>query len=150
MASGLSGPPVAGAPRSRQIKAMIVSKILSKQVHTGGFGQTFRTSALRSAGGYASAFWPFVLEDHEVMQRVFKYGRACYDFDLWCTPSNRRADRSTVDWTLTERLLYHATPFALKDWFFYSFLARRFSARGLGQMNLREKTWAPQETSAGN
>ena len=145
MAGNLSGPPITGAPRRRQIKTMIVSKILSRQAHTGGFGQTFRTAALRSAGGYASALWPFVLEDHEVMQRVFKHGRARFDFDLWCTPSNRRADRSKVDWTLAERLLYHATPFALKDWFFYSFLARRFSARGLGQANLREKTWAPEE-----
>jgi len=150
MAVNLSGPPTTGAPRRRQVKTMIVSKILSKQAHTGGFGQAFRTTALRSAGGYTSALWPFVLEDHEVMHRVFKHGRARHDFYLWCTPSNRRADRSKVDWTLTERLLYHVTPFALKDWFFYSFLARRFSARGLGQMNLRERNWAPGETNPVN
>jgi glycosyltransferase involved in cell wall biosynthesis len=147
MAGNLSGPPTTGAAWRRQIKTLIVSKILTTQAHTGGFGQTFRTAALRRAGGYASDLWPFVLEDHEVMQRVFKQGRAQFDFDLWCTPSNRRADRSKVDWTLAERLLYHATPFALKEWYFYSFLARRFSARGLCQMNLREKSWVPDETS---
>jgi len=141
MASNLAGPPTAGATRLRQIKTMIVSHLLGRQAHTGGFGQSFRAGSLRAAGGYAATFWPFVLEDHEVMQRVFKCGRARYDFDLWCTPSNRRTDRTNVDWTLSERLLYHFTPFALKDWFFYRVLARRFSARSLGHLNLREKTW---------
>jgi len=120
---------------------VIVSKILSKQVHTGGFGQAFRTTALRCAGGYSSALWPFMLEDHEVMHRVFKQGNSRYDFNLWCTPSNRRNDRTGVDWTLSEQLLYHATPFVLKDWFFYRFLAGRFGARGMHQVNLREKSW---------
>ena len=87
------------------------------------------------------ARWPYVLEDHEIMQRIFKLGTSRYDFDLWCTPSNRRSDRTSVNWTLGEQVLYHLTPFALKDWFFYSFLARRFAARKLSQLNLREKTW---------
>ncbi len=126
------------APR---VKAMIVSAILSRQTHTGGFGQSFRTSALRQAGGFSTSQWSFVLEDHEIMQRLFKIGRAKHVFDLWCTPSNRRADRANVNWNTGEQLLYHLTPFALKDWFFYRFLARRFTQRGLGNVNLREKTW---------
>lgn len=141
MAAGLPASPEAGAAWWRQLKTVAVARALSKQAHTGGFGQTFRTEALRKAGGFSTAQWPFVLEDHEVMQRVFKIGRARHDFDLWCIPSQRRADRSAVDWTLVERLLYHAVPYAFKDWFFYSFLARRFRQRNLDQLNLRQKTW---------
>lgn len=141
MATDLRAPPDTPQPRRRQLKTMVVAKLLSKQAHTGGFGHTFRTADLRKAGGFSSQLWPFVLEDHEVMQRIFKVGRARYDFDLWCIPSQRRSDRAGVNWTLWERLLYHAVPFALKDWFFYSFLRKRFAARNLGQLNLRRKTW---------
>ena len=141
MATDLRAAPREGAARRRQWKTQLVARLLSRQAHTGGFGQTFRTETLRKAGGFSAQLWPFVLEDHEVMQRVFKIGRARYDFDLWCIPSQRRSDRAGVNWTLWERALYHAVPFALKDWFFYSFLHRRFTARKLGQLNLREKTW---------
>ncbi len=124
-----------------RVKARVVSTILRRQTHTGGFGQSFRTSALRQAGGYSAQRWPFVLEDHEIMQRLFKVGRAKHAYNLWCVPSNRRSDRANVNWTLPEQLLYHLVPFALKDWFFYSFLAARFTKRGLANTNLREKTW---------
>lgn len=141
MASGLDAAPTAGRAKLKQIKTMVVARLLGKQAHTGGFGQAFRTEILRRAGGFSAQLWPFVLEDHEVMQRVFKYGRAHHDFDLWCIPSQRRSDRVGVNWTLWERALYHAVPFAFKDWFFYSFLRKRFAARKLGQINLRKKTW---------
>ncbi len=142
MASNLSGPPDRGSARRRQIKTMLVARLLGRQAHTGGFGQNFRTAALRQAGGFSTALWPFVLEDHEVMQRIFKIGRARYDFDLWCVPSNRRSDRTAVNWTLSEQLLYHLVPFGFKDWFFYSFLAGKFAQRKMDQTKLREKTWA--------
>jgi glycosyltransferase involved in cell wall biosynthesis len=129
------------AAQRKRTKVMTVSKLLSKQTHTGGFGQSFRTDVLRKAGGFSADLWPFVLEDHEVMQRVFKFGTSVYAPDLWCIPSSRRADRSGVGWTLSEQLLYHLTPFALKDWFFYSFLKQRFAARALDNIKLREKTW---------
>lgn len=129
------------AARRKRAKVMLVSRILSKQTHTGGFGQSFRTEVLRKAGGFSADLWPFVLEDHEVMQRVFKYGRSAYAPDLWCIPSNRRKDRSGVGWTKAEQLLYHATPFSLKDWFFYRFLANRFMARALDNTKLRRKDW---------
>ena len=141
MASNLSGAPDHGTAKRRQIKTMIVARLLSRQAHTGGFGQTFRTAALRKAGGYSAKLWPFVLEDHEVMQRVFKVGRSRYDFDLWCVTSGRRSDRTAVNWTTTEQLLYHLVPFGLKDWLFYSFLARRFTQRKMDQTKLRAKTW---------
>lgn len=129
------------AAQRKRAKVMTVSKILSKQTHTGGFGQSFRTEVLRKAGGFSARLWPYVLEDHEVMQRVFKFGRSVYAPDLWCIPSNRRKDRTSVGWTTAEQLLYHATPFALKDWFFYRFLASRFTARALDNIKLREKSW---------
>ncbi len=130
------------AARRKRAKVMAVSRILPRQTHTGGFGQSFRTEVLRQAGGFSAARWPYVLEDHEVMQRVFKYGRSVYAPDLWCIPSTRRKDRTGVGWTTAEQLLYHATPFALKDWFFYRFLARRFAARALDNTKLRQKSWA--------
>lgn len=133
------------AARRKRAKVMAVSRMLAKQTHTGGFGQSFRTGALRKAGGFSAEIWPFVLEDHEVMQRVFKFGRSVYAPDLWCIPSDRRADRRRVNWTLGERLLYHLTPFVLKDWFFYRFLARRFAGRALENTRLREKSWLSEQ-----
>lgn len=118
-----------------------VSRLWPQQTHTGGFGQTFRTAALVAAGGYAERHWPYVLMDHEIMQRVVKQGRVTYPYDLWCIPSDRRSDRRRVRWTLTERLLYHFTPAAAKDWYFYRFLGPRLKARRLSHLNLREKTW---------
>lgn len=130
------------AARRKRAKVMAVSRLLSKQTHTGGFGQSFRTDVLRKAGGFSAALWPFVLEDHEIMQRVFKFGASRYAPDLWCVPSPRRGDRSGVGWTLGEQALYHLTPFALKDWFFYRFLKKRFAARALDNSKLRQKSWA--------
>jgi glycosyltransferase involved in cell wall biosynthesis len=141
MASNLPGPPDQGVARRRQVKTMTVARLLSRQAHTGGFGQSFRIEALRKAGGYSAKLWPFVLEDHEVMQRVFKVGRARYDFDLWCVTSNRRNDRTAVNWTTFEQLLYHLVPFGLKDWLFYSYLTRKFAQRKMDQTKLRAKTW---------
>ncbi len=129
------------AAQRKRAKVMTVSRILSRQTHTGGFGQSFRTEVLRKAGGFSADIWPYVLEDHEVMQRVFKHGRSVYAPDLWCVPSTRRKDRTGVGWTTAEQLLYHLTPFALKDWFFYRFLARRFTARALDNTKLRQKSW---------
>ncbi|MFD1035233.1 glycosyltransferase family 2 protein [Sphingomonas hankookensis] len=125
----------------RAFYAGIVTKLLSKQTHTGGYGQAFRTSALMDAGGFSEAQWPYVLLDHEIMQRVMKLGRVVYPFNFWAKPSPRRSDRRRVRWTLTERLLYHTTPFAAKDWYFYRFLGPRLKARGITHLNLRDKPW---------
>jgi glycosyltransferase involved in cell wall biosynthesis len=130
----------AAALRKRR-HVQVASRLWPKQTHTGGYGQTFRTDALRAAGGYAERWWRYVLEDHEIMQRVVKRGRVVYPFDLWCVPSDRRSDRSAVNWTLPERLLYHFTPAAAKDWYFYRFLGPRLAARRMDNLNLRQKTW---------
>jgi len=143
MAIGLAGNPNGLRGRARRFAyAHIVSRLLRYQCHTGGYGHAFRTAALKAAGGYASARWSFVLFDHELMHRVFSVGRARYHADLWCVSSDRRKDRASTRWSLTERIVYHATPFALKDWFFYSFLEPRFAARNLSGLNLRdERAW---------
>lgn len=122
-------------------KGAVVGSVLARQCHTGGYGQTFRTDILHDSGGIDPALWPYCLMDHELAHRVAKRGRIAYGFDFWCVTSDRRDDRSSVRWTLGERLLYHATPHAKKDWFFYDFLAPRFERRGLSQLNLRTRAW---------
>ncbi len=99
------------------------------QAHAGGYAHCYRTAALKASGGYDARLWPFVIKDHELIHRVLRQGGIAYARDHWCSPSQRRADpRSNVRWTLAERILYHATPYALKDWFFYDFLRPRLIA----------------------
>ncbi len=127
------------------------SRILNKQAHSGGFGQSFRTTALKKVGGFSESQWPYVLLDHEIMHRLFMIGTSRYDYDHWCIPSRRRGDRKRVRWNLTERLLYHFTPFALKDWYFYRFLASRLARRDLKHTQLRHQPWqadAPADLEA--
>ncbi|MAW99386.1 MAG: glycosyl transferase family 2 [Sphingomonas sp.] len=142
MAVDVPDPPHGSAARCKRfLRSKVASRIWPKQTHSGGFGQTFRTDMLRAAGGYSHRYWPYVLMDHEIMQRVLKRGRAVYPADFWCIPSPRRTSRRNVRWTLAERLLYHFTPFAAKDWYFYRFLGPRLARRRLTHLNLREKPW---------
>ena len=141
MALGVGGNPYSKKSILERLKGSLIARLLAKQCHSGGFGQIFRTKALTAAGGFSEALWPFVLEDHEVIQRVLKHGRCRYHPDLWCQPSARRTDRSNVSWNTFEQVVYHCTPFHLKDWYFQKFLARRFEKRGLKNANLREKNW---------
>lgn len=127
--------------RAARLKGRIVSSLLARQCHAGGYAHTFRTKALKEAGGYDRALWPYCLKDHELVHRVSKLGKLKYDFSFWCQPSDRRDDRSAVRWTLFERIMYHATPFSKKDWFFYDFLKPRFEARGLSELKLRARNW---------
>ncbi len=115
--------------------------LLPWQNHTSGAGHCFRLAGLRAAGGYDAHLWPYVLKDHELMSRVLRLGTQAYDRQLWCLPSTRRKDRSGVRWTLAERLLYHATPFAWQARLFHRFLGPRFAARGLGDTVLRAQPW---------
>lgn len=133
------------ARRKRWLRSSVAARLWPRQTHTGGFGQSFRTKVLKAAGGWSEANWPYVLMDHEVMQRVLKHGRAVYPRDLWCIPSPRRSDRRRVRWTLAERIIYHLTPFAAKDWYFYRFLGPRLAQRRLTHLNLREKSWLQEE-----
>lgn len=133
--------PLSPQGERRRTRMHLTQLLLSKQGHTGSFGQCFRTEALLRAGGPQSPHWPYVLYDHELMQRIFKLGSGTGSRDLWCLPSPRRSANTHVRWSLFERLLYHGTPFALKDWFFYRFLGPRFERRRMGQENLRQRDW---------
>lgn len=143
MALGLSEDATRWRERFRRyFYSYIVSRILKYQCHTGGYGQAFRVQALMAAGGYSMTLWPFVLEDHEIMNRVFRFGHSLYHRDLWCISSNRRTEHSKTSWSLPERLMYHLMPYRWKDWFFYTFLKARFAARQLNSINLRiQRAW---------
>lgn len=142
MAVDIGARPWSLAGLARRYHKRLASLMMRGQAHTGTFGQCFRTEVLRAAGGPRSEAWPWVLDDHELMQRVLKLGRSSYRADFWCMPSDRRGSSAHVRWTLVERLLYHFTPFRLKDWFFYRFLSHRFARRGMGTANLRIRDWA--------
>jgi glycosyltransferase involved in cell wall biosynthesis len=126
----------------RFLYTYIIPHILRAQAHGGGYAHLFRTSAYKASGGYNAQLWPYVLKDHELVNRLRKQGSIRYARDLWVQPSPRRADRKGVRWTLFERILYHATLPAQKDWFFYSFLQPRFDARGQKDTVLRRQDWA--------
>ena len=126
-------------------KGALVSALWPKQGHTGGYGHCFRTAALRKAGGYSAKLWPFMVADHEVVNRVVKQGAIAYSRDHWCLTSSRRDGRGNVDWKLHERLLYNFTPASKKDWLFYDYLRPRFEARKFFNANLRQRDWESQE-----
>ncbi|MEZ5920306.1 MAG: glycosyltransferase family A protein [Parvularculaceae bacterium] len=141
MAAGVTDDPDSKKGHFIRTKAAFVGKVLAKQCHTGGYGQVFRTAAFLEAGAYDHTRWGYVLEDHEIIQRILQIGDSKYDRDFWCQPSNRRSERSGVSWTTIEQVVYHLTPFILKDWFFYQFLANRFERRGLSNISLRAQPW---------
>lgn len=145
MASDVYAEPEAWPARLRRLWLVGLSRVLSWQAHTGGFGQCFRVAALKEVGGYAFARWPYVLEDHEIMQRVFDVGTARHHYDLWCMPSDRRVDRDAVRWTLWERLVYHGCPRGLQGRYFRQFLGPRLARRALDNVKLRERVWRPSK-----
>lgn len=122
-------------------KIMRKARLFRSQCHSGGYAQAYRTDVLRAAGGFANSGWPYLLYDHEVYERVRHYGVIRYRQDHYCFPSNRRADRRSVSWTWSERMVYRFTPDMHKGWFFYQFLAKRFARRGLVQVKLRERNF---------
>lgn len=134
-------------------KLCSTAKLLRGQCHTGGAGQAFRTEALRAAGGFCPDRWSFVLEDHEIIHRVMRFGRMAYSERLWCAPSPRERNRDSIRWTLAERILYATTAPIAGDWFFYRFLASRLQARRLTSDRIRERPFqapAPAAPVEGN
>lgn len=125
-----------------KIHRLAAATLWPHQNHTSGAAQMFRTADLKAVGGYDPDRWPYVLKDHELMHRVLQRGHQAYHPDLWCVSSDRRADRSAVRWTLSERIRYHLTPARRQDAFFYGFLAKRFEARGQRDTVLRQRQWA--------
>jgi len=124
--------------------------LLPRQAHNGGAGQCFRTDALAAGGGYGDHVWPWVLADHEIIQRMLKQGPALWHPDHACIPSDRRRNPDAVRWSFAERLLYHLTPFRLKDWYFRDFLAPRLAARGLHCARLRDRNWSSADGEPAN
>jgi hypothetical protein len=124
--------------------------LLPLQAHNGGAGQCFRTDALAAAGGYGDHVWRWVLADHEIVQRMLKQGPAVWHRDHHCVPSERRRNPNAVRWSLAERLLYHLTPFRLKDRYFHDFLAPRLAARGLHCARLRDRNWSSADGEPAN
>jgi hypothetical protein len=99
-------------------RKMLASRIFRRKCHAGAYAQAFRSEAYYVAGGYNPAIWPFVLEDHEIIYRIMKYGAAIYDPSHYCFASDRRTDRSSVNWTTFESIVYTFIPIILMDWFF--------------------------------
>lgn len=132
-----------GALRSwyRRNKGALMAALAPRQGHTGGYGQSYRTAALRKAGGYSASVWPFMVADHEIVNRVAKVGAIRYSAEHYCITSDRRGARGNVDWRLHERLLYNFLPHSKQDWFFYSYLKPRFEARRMYNANLRDRDW---------
>ncbi|WP_017667443.1 glycosyltransferase family 2 protein [Sandarakinorhabdus sp. AAP62] len=119
----------------------LTASLLTGQGHTGTFGQCFRIAPLVACGGPKSDAWPFVLYDHELIHRILKQGRLTHAADHVCWPAPRRQVKGHVRWNLVERLTYALTPYAVKDWFFYAFLAPRLRARGMFEAGLRVRDW---------
>ena len=139
----------AAAHRREAWHISVAGTLLADQCHTGGAGQAFKTNALRAAGGFDVAIWNWILEDHEVMHRIAKLGHVGYTRSFWCAPSTRQRERPSVRWTFNERILYHLSSARRRDWFFYSFLARRLRARQLPSQALRERRYQQPRTSFG-
>jgi glycosyltransferase involved in cell wall biosynthesis len=129
----------AAARRPTALAKARAARLLPRQSHTGGAGQAFRTEALRRAGGFDAGRWNFVLEDHEIIHRVMRFGTMRYAERLWCSPSERPRNRDSIRWTLAERLVYSAAAPWAGDWFFYRFLADRLRARRLTSERIRER-----------
>jgi glycosyltransferase involved in cell wall biosynthesis len=135
--------PIDAADQRVPLSKWLQVRLFPSRCHTGGYGQAFRTDALKAVGGFDARIWPFVLEDHEIVQRIGRHGRLAYRRDHVCHTSDRRQDRTSVNWTLFERLLYKLLPDAAMEWFFHRYLRRRFVRRGMGTLRLREQAWKP-------
>jgi glycosyltransferase involved in cell wall biosynthesis len=136
------GDPARFAARARRwLYSYVMPWLLPMQAHGGGYAHLMKTAPFRASGGYSPALWPYVLKDHELAHRLMKEGRIRYAPNLVVHPSTRRTNRSGVRWTLFERVLYHATPPAAKDWFWYRFMRGRFEARGQKDTVLRAQPW---------
>lgn len=122
-------------------KIMRKARVFPGKCHAGGYAQAFSTAAYRQAGGFSAEIWPYVLEDHEIVARIGRYGRIVSSPAHICYPSDRRNDRSDVDWSRAERLTYKLTPAALLPAYFRLFLGPRLRKRRSVSASLRRKVW---------
>ena len=118
------------------------TRLFSDKCHAGGAGHIYRRSAYERSGGFDETIWRFVLFDHEIVNRIARFGKLVYDRDHVIFASDRRDGPDRRSWTPLERLLYKILPETVMDWFFYTFLARRLAARSQDNSVLRARTWS--------
>lgn len=142
MAIDLYAPVDSPASRRRTQRILRKAKIRPRHCHAGAYAQAFRSSAFMAVGGYDPARWPYLMEDHEIVHLVMRFGRSRYAADHYCFPSDRRKDRSSAGWNWIERQMYRLVTPRQLDWFFYEFLAPRMAARGLLAPAQRRRDWS--------
>jgi len=149
MAVALTGDPRSIGNRLRRLRTIFYGALFPNRAHSGGCGQAFVTSALRTVGGFDPAIWPFVLEDHEVIFRISRNGPILYSHHHFCSTADRRADRRNVSWNRAERIAYKVMPHGMIGWYMYRYLATRFQARGKHNATLRNRNWDTDPLDAG-
>ena len=125
------------------LRLELTAALLKQQCLNGGAGQVFRSSALRACGGFNPATWNWVLEDHEIMARIERFGRIAYHRDFHCHPADRPRETNCTGWVFAEQLRYHLTASENRLKFFHEFLAPRLRARALPSEKLRRVTGMP-------
>jgi glycosyltransferase involved in cell wall biosynthesis len=130
---------VAGRKRLRRVR--LAARIMPRKCHAGTYAQAWRLAPFRAAGGFDSAIWPWVLEDHEIMVRMMDQGPSIYDTGHYCFPSQRRTNSGSVSWNGWEKIAYGLLPARMMPWFFYRHLAGKFARRKMVSAALRNRNW---------
>ncbi len=141
MAINLYGPPDSEHAQRRIRRVLLASRIMPRKCHAGTYAQAWRLDLFRAAGGFDSAIWPYVLEDHEIMVRMMDKGPSIYDAHHYCFPSARRTNSTAVSWNAWEKIAYGVLPPRAMPWFFYRYLAGKFVRRKMLSEALRNRTW---------
>lgn len=141
MAIDLYAPPDSAEGQRRLNRVLFASRIMPKKCHAGTYAQSWRLAPFRAAGGFDSAIWPYVLEDHEIMVRMMDQGPSIYDAGHYCFPSTRRTNSGSVSWNGWEKIAYGLLPARAMPWFFYRHLAGKFRRRNMMSAALRNRSW---------
>ncbi|EGD59001.1 alpha-1,6-rhamnosyltransferase MigA [Novosphingobium nitrogenifigens DSM 19370] len=141
MAIDIYGPPESAEAKARLRRVLFASRMLPKKCHAGTYAQSWRLAPFRAAGGFDTAIWPYVLEDHEIMVRMMDKGPSIYDERHYCFPSPRRTNSTAVSWNGWEKIAYGLLPARAMPWFFYSYLAGKFARRKMMSAALRNRSW---------
>ncbi len=104
MAIDLYDPADSPAALKRLKRVLFASRIMPRKSHAGTYAQAWRRAPFVAAGGFDSAIWPYVLEDHEIMVRMMDQGPSIYDAGHYCFPSTRRTNSAAVSWNGWEKI----------------------------------------------
>ncbi len=141
MAIDLYDPAGTAAADKRLRRVVLASRLMPKKSHAGTYAQCWRRAPFVAAGGFDSAIWPYVLEDHEIMVRMMDRGPSIYDAGHYCFPSTRRTNSAAVSWNAWEKIAYGVLPAGAMRWFFHSYLAAKFKRRKMMSEALRNRSW---------